>query len=114
MYCPKCGTKCAKSAGFCAECGASLNEEVVTTNNAPVQSSGSSFGWGVLGFFFPIVGLILFIVWNNDRKKDSKAAGIGALIRTILNIILVIIYFVFIFVVAVGAGAGSSNPYYYY
>ena len=24
--------------------------------------TGSKFGWGVLGFFFPLVGLILFLV----------------------------------------------------
>lgn len=112
MYCPKCGTKCAKSAGFCAECGASLNEEVVTTNNAPVQSSGSSFGWGVLGFFFPIVGLILFIVWNNDRKKDAKAAGIGAIIGTVMIILLYVLIFIIFF--AVGISEGVSHPYYYY
>ena len=52
------------------------------------KKEGSKFGWGVLGFFFPIVGLILFLVWLNSKKKASKAAGIGALIGTGVSIVL--------------------------
>jgi len=46
--------------------------------------------WGLLGFFFPIVGLILFLVWRDDRPKDSKSAGIGALVSLIMGIVVVI------------------------
>ncbi len=95
MFCSKCGTKLEKGAEFCSECGASLkSDEVKVTEN---QSSGSSFGWGVLGFFVPLAGLILFIMWRKERSNDSKAAGIGALISTILSIIIYIIYIVFLF-----------------
>jgi hypothetical protein len=45
-------------------------------------SSGSGFGWAVLGFFIPLVGLILFCVWRGkpESKKKAKAAGIGAIV----------------------------------
>ena len=39
-----------------------------------------SFGWAVLGFFFPIVGLILVLVWKQSKPKCAKMAGIGALV----------------------------------
>lgn len=110
MYCAKCGTKADKNSEFCAKCGSSLKGEIITTDNNKVESSGSSFGWGVLGFFIPLVGLILFIVWNKDRKKDAKAAGIGALIGTICYILLYILLFALFFVIA--ANSGYNGIYY--
>ncbi len=49
----------------------------------PVADSGS-VGWGVLGFFVPLVGLILFLVWHDEKPRCSKKAGIGALIGVIV------------------------------
>ena len=58
------------------------------TEPAPVQQpKGSSFGWAVLGFFIPIVGLILFLVWGKTRPEDAKAAGKGALISVIISVV---------------------------
>ena len=54
---------------------------------APAQKSGSSFGWAVLGFFIPLAGLILFLVWGQTRPEDAKAAGKGALISVIISAI---------------------------
>ncbi len=67
------------------------NNNVVYTTTT--EKEGSKFGWGVLGFFFPIVGLVLFLVWMKDKKKASTASGIGALIGFILQIILVVLSF---------------------
>ena len=45
------------------------------------QSNDSgSFGWAVLGFFIPLVGLILWLVWKDTKPKSAKMAGIGALV----------------------------------
>ena len=45
------------------------------------QSNDSgSFGWAVLGFFIPLVGLILWLVWKDSKPKSAKMAGIGALV----------------------------------
>lgn len=60
------------------------------------NESGSMFGWGVLGFFVCVVGLILFLVWRQERPRASKAAGIGALIGVIFYFIFGIIYSVII------------------
>ena len=57
----------------------------------------NNIGWGFLGFFFPLVGLILFIVWKDTKKGASKASGIGALIGTIFSIIVTIISVVIVF-----------------
>lgn len=82
------------------------NSNVVTNGQEPVYNNvnnaqtnvvtepeGSKFGWGVLGFFVPLVGLILFFTWKKDRPKSSKAAGIGALVSVILKVISIIVVF---------------------
>ena len=83
-YCPSCGESVRDNQDVCLACGAELKEEKVV-----VSESGSQFGWGVLGFLIPIVGLILFLVWKDKKPSASKAAGIGALIGFVLNIIFI-------------------------
>lgn len=72
------------------------NSNVVETNQTSPdtyevrqqQSNDTgNFGWAVLGFFIPLVGLILYIVWQKERPKDAKFAGIGALVGFVLGII---------------------------
>ena len=56
------------------------------------EEKKGNFGWAVLGFFFPLIGLILFLVWKNNRKSDSKMAGMGALVSVILSIVFSVIF----------------------
>jgi uncharacterized membrane protein len=35
--------------------------------------------WGLLGFFIPPAGLILFLVWRQERPNDGHHALMGAL-----------------------------------
>ncbi len=69
-------------------------------NNNVVDNGG--FGWGLLGFCIPIVGLILYLVWKGDKPKTAKAAGMGALISVIIGVVLYVLMFV---VIGVGAAA---------
>lgn len=46
-------------------------------NQVEDQSTGSNFWWGVLSFFFPLVGLILQIVWWKTRHSNAKACMWG-------------------------------------
>ena len=52
-----------------------------------------SKGWGVLGFFFPFVGLILYLVWYDNHRKRAKVAGKGALIGVIAAVVLWVLTF---------------------
>ena len=45
----------------------------------------------LLGFFFPIIGLILFLVYEAKKPKRAKSAGKGALSGFITAIILTIL-----------------------
>lgn len=63
-------------------------------NNNVVDNGG--FLWGLLGCCIPIVGLILFLVWKDQKPKTAKAAGIGALVSVILAVVFWILYVVLI------------------
>ena len=82
-YCPNCGEQVSDHQDVCLACGTELKEE-----KKVVANDSSSIGWGILGFFIPLVGLILFIAWKDSRPNASKTAGIGALIGFILNIVV--------------------------
>ena len=58
-------------------------EQIMEVENV---QQGSNW-WSVLGFFIPLLGLILFLVWKTTNPKSAKAAGIGALVSVILNIL---------------------------
>ncbi len=111
MFCSKCGAKLEPNSQFCSECGVSIQQEgnVVQTQTTSV-AEGSTFGWGVLGFFFPIVGLILFLMWKQEKPKSSKSAGIGALVGVGVNILIFIITFVIAF--SLGMSETTSTIYY--
>lgn len=48
----------------------------------------SSVGFAILGFCFPIVGLILYCVWRELLPKRARSAGMGGLIGFVFSIIL--------------------------
>lgn len=48
------------------------------------------FLWGALGCCIPVVGLVLFLVWKDQKPKTAKAAGIGALVSVGLTVLFYI------------------------
>ena len=78
-YCKNCGAQVDDRTIICPFCGANQN-----TSPAVVDNGG--IGWGILGFCIPIVGLVLFLLWKDQKPKTAKAAGIGALIAVIVGI----------------------------
>ncbi|MDR1266102.1 MAG: hypothetical protein LBK42_11230 [Propionibacteriaceae bacterium] len=45
-----------------------------------------SFGWAVLGFFIPLAGLILWLVWQRERPLDSRQARNGFIAGLIVEV----------------------------
>ena len=69
------------------ETNTSVNQATSVSHNV-VEETNPSMGWGILGALIPIVGLILFLVWNNTKPKSAKYAGIGGLIGFIFWLIV--------------------------
>ncbi len=90
MYCKNCGKEIDDNAYVCPNCGVKVESEsnVVKAD----ADSGSKAGWGVLSFFIPLVGLILFLMWKNERPQTSKVCGICALVSFIFSVVLCIVY----------------------
>lgn len=95
MYCKNCGRPVDDTSSYCNNCGARIDNKP----NADVSEDNSNFGFAILGFFIPIVGLILFLIYEEKKPKRAKSAIKGALIgfitEIVLAIILVILYVVF-------------------
>ena len=95
MYCKYCGSLVDDTSSYCNNCGAKLDNN----SNVGVYEDSSSFGFAIIGFIIPIVGLILFLIYEGKKPKRAKSAGKGALIgfitRIVLSIIFVILYAIF-------------------
>lgn len=71
------------------------NEQQELHNGEADPKDSGSFGWGLLGFCFSLIGLILYLLWREKRPKNARRAGIGALISFTLTVIGGIITFIF-------------------
>ena len=98
MYCKNCGNEIDDKAVICPNCG------VATDNNLSSSNDTGSIGWGILGCCIPVVGLVLFLVWRDTKPKNSKAAGIGALVSVCIGIL----WYVLAIVVGISAGFASG------
>jgi uncharacterized membrane protein YvbJ len=84
-YCSNCGTELDEQAAYCPQCGSrqkygSINKTQTNQMDEP------SLGYAVLGFMFPLIGLILYLVWSTEFPKRAKSCGKGAIISVIINV----------------------------
>ncbi len=73
----------------------------------PHPNDAKSGGFAALCFFFPIVGLILFIVWHDTLPLRARSCGKGALAGVITYVCIVIIWCIII-VAAVGCSVNMA------
>ena len=90
---------------YCNNCGTRLDN----TQNQTNYEDKPSFGFAILGFFIPLVGLILFLIYEGKKPKRAKSAGKGALIGFITKIVLSIILFVLYVVFATSLFSNLIN-----
>lgn len=107
MFCRNCGQEIDDNAIVCPNCGTAQKADpnMYVSNpmpNAPADTGGIL--WGLLGCCIPIVGLILFLVWKNEKPNTAKAAGIGA----IVGVVCVVIWYIALFAI----GIMSADIYY--
>ena len=93
--------------------GGQFNGQSYGQNQQPyrqpyAQPDAPSAGFAWLCFFFPLVGLILYIIWKDTYPLKAKSCGKGALIGVIIG---------FVFGVIVGILEAlflTNNGYVYY
>ena len=95
MYCKYCGRIIDDDSKYCVNCGNNMNNDIGGT----VSADAPSKGFAILGFFIPIIGLILYLVYERKQPKRAKSAGKGALIGFITKIVvyitIVLLYIIF-------------------
>ena len=89
-YCRNCGKEIEPQAAICPFCGVPTKKPTATV----VDDGG--FLWGLLGFCVPIAGLILFLIWKDERPNTARSAGMGALISVIISVVSYLVMFVII------------------
>ena len=102
-YCSHCGAQIDDNAVICVKCGCSVAQNNTNQQDAP------NAGFAVLSFFFPVVGLILWLVWMNTSPLKAKSCGKGALIGVISGAVLWLIYAVIIGTL-LGSIIGGAAP----
>ena len=98
-FCTKCGKELVDEAVICPHCGCS----------APASASfadAPNMGFAILGFFIPLVGLILYLINKDTAPLKAKSAGKGALIGFVTSIVFGIIYGIIV-------GVAMSSLMYY-
>lgn len=63
MYCRNCGKNIDDSAIYCINCETRFDNKTDDCSN---------FGFAILDFFIPIVGLILFLIYEGKKPKRAK------------------------------------------
>lgn len=106
MFCKNCGKEIDDGATFCPHCGASQGSTPPPQQKVVDPNDKSSFGFALLGFLIPLVGLILFLVWKDSMPRRAHSCGKGALVAVILYVIL---WIIMMFVMCGIAGAAMSS-----
>ena len=99
-YCRNCGAQIDDRAVMCPACGV-MQENSTEKREYDVL-------WALVGFFVPLVGLILYLIWKDEKPKAAKAAGIGALVSTCGGIALGVLYFLVVVVLLGGVLGGAA------
>jgi len=100
MFCRNCGNKLEDNDKFCGVCGTPKftpnnvqGTPVINNGTKQQDNTNDKVIFGVIGFFAPIVGIILSIVSQKEKPEAAKVGLIVSIIRFGLNIL----YFIFVF-----------------
>lgn len=110
MFCKYCGKEIDENAAFCPFCGAEQRDESAGQEEQPRQAppygqphyppyqqpyrdpaDARSGGFAFLCFLFPVIGLILYLVWKDTMPLRAKSCGKGALIGVIVYAVFLIL-----------------------
>lgn len=99
-FCTHCGSELADEAILCPNCGCAAQTE-------PPKEDKRSVGLNILGFLFPLVGLILYLCLKKDTPVRAKSIGKWTLTGFIIELVLSIV----MIVISVKLGVDLANDY---
>lgn len=94
MFCKNCGNKLEKNEAVCPYCMTPVNDNYIT----PQPNDDKTNIWlGILGFFIPLVGIILYFVYDKENHKRAMHSIKGAVIGIITKLVITVVYLVLVF-----------------
>ena len=72
---------------FCPNCGNTLINGKCPACN---YQDKNNIGFNILSFFFPLIGLVLYILWTDEHPVKAKGCGKAALASVIVNALLTV------------------------
>lgn len=93
MFCSNCGKEIDDKAVVCVNCGCAVGKRPNSS-----KPDAPSAGFAVIGFLVPLVGLILYLIYDAEQPLKARSAGKGALAGVITSVILSVLFFVIYFV----------------
>lgn len=109
MYCKNCGCSIPDDATKCENCGAVLSYSFEAGKNIPVKEEKGSVLLGILGFIFPLIGLILYLAMMHSEPKKAKSAGKGALTAFIIYLVFIVIVTISVMIPVIDTYRKSSQ-----
>ncbi|MFJ7825463.1 zinc-ribbon domain-containing protein [Psychrobacillus sp. NPDC096623] len=101
MFCPHCGDQISEHAEICPKCGVRVKGASSSGEDKP------NIAVNLISFCcIPILGIVMFFVWKNDKPKAAKSALIWALVSVAIWFVLSVIFGI------LGVLADSSSYYY--
>ena len=89
MYCKHCGREVADQyAVVCPYCCRSLDNKRAEQQQS--LGDGPNFGIALVGFLFPLIGIILFCCWHSSTPQKASSALKGAVLGIIISVILAV------------------------
>lgn len=69
-----------------------VNHVVSGHRSESYNDDSLGIGWGLLAFFIPLAGWIMYFVWKDETPKRANTAGIIGIVSFIINLLAVLSY----------------------
>ena len=83
MYCPHCGEQISEHAEICPKCGV----RVKGTSSSGEDKPNIAVNLASL-CCIPLLGIIMFFVWKNDKPIAAKSALIWSIVSMVIWFVL--------------------------
>lgn len=105
MYCKNCGKQLEDDVNVCDDCGTKqkddgIQKEVTKTVIMKEIVDNPSHVVGAISCCFPIVGIVLYLLWKDEKPKSASLVCKW----TIAGFVLCALFYVLYFVVFLGIG----------
>lgn len=86
-YCSHCGKELMDEAVICPYCGYGVK------GSSAVDDTPST-GLNIISFLFPLIGLILYIVYNEKAPEKAKEIGKWAIIGFVVGLVFSVFLYI--------------------